>query len=713
MLAVACSSQEGAKVEVTTDPVAVEVAPGESVHLQATVTGTSDTRVSWEVTSGEGTVDDEGLYTAPSQEGQAQVRATSVVDPQAFAHVLVTVKTPPLPLGIAVVPASRKIGVQGSVLFATQLTNGTGKEKFEWVLDEGPQAGHFNVVDASLPQPTRIYTAPSTPGTYHLSVNVAGRPEVVAHATLTVMPESPTPTLHGTIRYSGQKTGKVYVLYAQGDESGSSLVPQVSTRIEGPGAYSLTPILSSTKPTFLMAFLDTQGSSWLNLALDPMVLVPFTPTGEDQVVDLTLADPPQGTALPSLSSTPILVGMADSFLVFFGSSTGTQGLQVELADSYEIAWKPLSGQGTAGSLIVPAGRVLPEYGHIAAASGLAPGTYAVSVTPRRGDVVLTPYAQAVSVQSRNGTGATLSGKVLLDAPAASGAVYVGIMVTSVGVPIYTRVPTTSASVTWSIPGLSAADYQVWALLDADGDGLPERSIPSAGALAQVTVSGTEIVSAPDLSFQDPQPFLARSTTLQQSPYFEEGMAMEGGLFYSFSFQAGGKWPVAVRLTGGQGAPFPFDLASDFSVPAKGSSVPKTPPPFHLNLDLANRWAGLPEGTPLTAEIINNDGSRDSVPFAAPPVMPVPELISPVNNMTTDFSPVFTWALPDGLPASCTLHIDTRDWARDMPVTQRSVTYKDGQQSYLAKYRTYTWMLQLSDGKGDFSRAWDRFYIGLP
>ncbi|MFL5344542.1 MAG: hypothetical protein ACJ8AT_07100 [Hyalangium sp.] len=85
MLALACSKNEQDVIEVTVDPVMVEVAPGDSVRLQATVKGTSDTRLSWEVTSGEGTVDGEGLYTAPPQEGKAQVRATSVVDSLAFS----------------------------------------------------------------------------------------------------------------------------------------------------------------------------------------------------------------------------------------------------------------------------------------------------------------------------------------------------------------------------------------------------------------------------------------------------------------------------------------------------------------------------------------------------------------------------------------------------------------------------------------------------
>lgn len=710
VLALACSKPEQVSIEVTVDPATVEVAPEASIQLQATVAGTSDTRLHWEVASGDGSVDDDGLYTAPAQEGKAQVRATSVADPLAFAHVLVTVKKPVLPLSLEVLPSSRKIGVQGTTRFSTQLANGTGDEKFEWILDEGPQAGHFNVVDAALPQPTRIYTAPTTPGTYHLSVRVIGRPEVAAHATLTVVPETPTPTLRGTIHYSGQKTGKVYVLYAQGDENGNSLVPQVSTCIEGLGEYSLTPILGSRNPTFLMAFLDAAGSGWLNLALDPVAIVPFSPTGEDQAVDLTLADLPQNSGLSPMADFA-LAGMEDGFLLFSGSLVTTmRGLRAEVADSYDIAWTPTSGQGTAGQRTLPAGKVLPGFGHALAVTGLAPGTYSVSLTPRRGDSASASNArsQPVTVGGRPATGATVSGKVLLSAPTDSGSVYIGI---TNG--IFTRVPATSASVTWSISGLPPGGYRVVALLDEDGDGYPEKTTPSVDAPLSVTVGSGGTVSAPDISFQDPQPFLVQGTTVQQRPYFEEGMAMHGGLFESLVFQAGGKWPVAIRVTG-PGAPFPFDLASSFNVVEKVTAVFTRPQPFRLSLDQDNQWAGIPEGTPLTAEILNSDGSRDSVPFTAPIVMPIPELKSPVGNEYTDSKPILTWALPGGLPSTGKLRISLDSWNYEMPVSQSSVTYGTGNVKLdgLGKYRTYTWMLELSDGKGNFSRAWDRFYVGL-
>jgi hypothetical protein len=717
LLALACSTPATPVIEVTADPAAVEVAPGGSVRLQATVTGTEDTRLSWEVTSGQGTVDEEGVYTAPAQEGQARVRATSVVDPAAFSYVLVTVRTPPLPLSLQVLPGTRKIGVQSSTLFTTQLTNGTGKEQFDWVLEEGAQAGHFNVVNGLSQQKSRIYVAPSTPGTYHLTVNVTGKPEVSARATVTVTAEVPAPTLRGTIHYSGQKTGPVYVLYALGDESGNTLVPQVSTRIEGPGAYQLTPILgSSMKSSFVVAFMDTHGSGWLNVALDPMVIIPFYPTGEDQVLELTLAEPSPDTTLRAMSAQLVAAGIEDRLLVFFGGSRSTQGLQGELADSYTISWTPTGGGGgTMGSLTVPAGRGLPEYGQIVAVPGVAPGLYSVSVTPRRGNLTAAGSSTAQPARvggSPQGTGATLSGQVVLEAPTASGSIYVGIQNVA-RIFQYTRVPATSSSVSWSIPNLPAGEYMVWALLDADGDGFPERAVPSADALASVTVSGTGTISAPVLSFVDAQPVLVRSTTFQQTPYYEEGMAQEGGLFYSISFLAGGRRPVAVRLTGaGQGVPLPYDLAGNFAAPASGSPLPKTPLPFKLNLDPGIRWTGLSEGTPLTAELINNDGSSEQVPLAAPRVLPIPELKTPVNNATTDFSPVFTWALPAGLPSTDKLSFQLVNTKTELPVSQTSFTF-NGSNGVFAKYRTYTWTLEVSDGKGNLSRAWDRFYVGLP
>lgn len=85
-------------VTVTIDPSEVTVIPGDRDRrtFKATVTGTSDTRVTWSLEeSGGGTIEDIGLnrivYTPPSMPGTFHVAATSVADSSKSARATVTV----------------------------------------------------------------------------------------------------------------------------------------------------------------------------------------------------------------------------------------------------------------------------------------------------------------------------------------------------------------------------------------------------------------------------------------------------------------------------------------------------------------------------------------------------------------------------------------------------------------------------------------------
>jgi hypothetical protein len=78
-----------AGVSVTINPLIVDLAKGATQQFTATVTGSSDTAVTWAATAG--SVDSMGLYTAPSSTITATVTATSVADitKSATAQVLV------------------------------------------------------------------------------------------------------------------------------------------------------------------------------------------------------------------------------------------------------------------------------------------------------------------------------------------------------------------------------------------------------------------------------------------------------------------------------------------------------------------------------------------------------------------------------------------------------------------------------------------------
>jgi hypothetical protein len=682
------------------------------------VTGTDDTRVEWKVASGGGTVDSEGLFTAPLQEGLSTVRAASVKDAGAFAEARVTVRAAPASLlSLTLLPATRKLQVQSAARFEVQISHGTGSEQLEWRVEEGAQGGQVT----SNEETAATYVAPSTPGTFHLVVSVQGRPEVSARATLTVTAEAPRATLRGNIRYTGQKTGRIYVLHAWGSGSEDSLITNVSTRVDGPGGYSLAPLEGSVRRSYVIAFMDTQGTGWLNLATDPMARVPLVVTGEDQELELTLTDPPQPPSLAELSGFPQAVGMADGLLVAFGSSRSSQGLRGELADSYRIYWSQTPGPGPdnfEGSLTVSSRHAVPGHGHLVIVPGLTAGRYYVGVAPLQGQVVgrVSTAGSSVEVGSAPGAGATLSGQVHLEAPAPGGVLYVAA---SQGSSVrFTRVPSPGSTVSWSIPGLADGSYQVWALLDANGDGFPEQSAPRLEARPRVTVSGTAPVSAPDLSFV-PAPATVQATSLQQRTHLEPGWAQLGGIFYDFSFHAGGKRLAAVRLTGGQGLLTPYDVPGDFSAPVTSSPLGNTPlPPFALRFG-ATPATVIPSGTRFNAEVRYADGSTGTLAMDAPAVLPMVPLTAPVGKARTSSSPTFVWSVPSGLPASVTQRLRVYEgdpfgaprWERVMPLSQTQVVYNDdGQARALSSGTTYYWEVVLSDGQGNIGRASELFQV---
>ncbi|MCC7390488.1 MAG: hypothetical protein IT431_17180 [Phycisphaerales bacterium] len=75
------------KVVVT--PAAVSLSPGDTTAFTATVTGATDTAVTWS-TSG-GTIDQQGNYTAPQSSGTYTITATSNEDPTSLDTVTATV----------------------------------------------------------------------------------------------------------------------------------------------------------------------------------------------------------------------------------------------------------------------------------------------------------------------------------------------------------------------------------------------------------------------------------------------------------------------------------------------------------------------------------------------------------------------------------------------------------------------------------------------
>ena len=164
-----------APVTVSVSPTSVSLITGASQQFTATVTGTSNTAVTWTVVeSGGGSVSASGLYTAPGTAGIFHVRATSVADPSKSAQATVTVTL----VGITIAPTTAALQPGNTQQFTATVT-GTSNTAVTWtVVEAGGGAVSAN----------GLYTAPATAGTYHVQATSVADPSKSAQATVTVAP---------------------------------------------------------------------------------------------------------------------------------------------------------------------------------------------------------------------------------------------------------------------------------------------------------------------------------------------------------------------------------------------------------------------------------------------------------------------------------------------------------------------------------------------
>jgi len=113
---------------VTVQPTSTTLSLGQTQQFQASLTGTTDTSVSWEVngtaggSTSAGTISASGLYTAPQVlpiSPSVTVTAVSQADAQASASATVTLKDD---LVVTVSPSTVNISTRGAQVFTATVT---------------------------------------------------------------------------------------------------------------------------------------------------------------------------------------------------------------------------------------------------------------------------------------------------------------------------------------------------------------------------------------------------------------------------------------------------------------------------------------------------------------------------------------------------------------------------------------------------------------
>src|SRR5205823_21502 len=170
------SPPPASQVAVSITPTAASLAAGGTQQFTATVTGDSNTAVTWWASVG--TVTSSGLYTAPSTAGSYVVIARSVADTSASASATVDVSGPAAAVSVSISPTSASLQTGGTQQFIATVTGSTNTA-VTWSATGGTVSS------------SGVYTAPTAAGSYSVKATSVADPTKSASATLTVTAPPP------------------------------------------------------------------------------------------------------------------------------------------------------------------------------------------------------------------------------------------------------------------------------------------------------------------------------------------------------------------------------------------------------------------------------------------------------------------------------------------------------------------------------------------
>ena len=294
-------------VSVSISPITASIQVGQNQQFSATVSGTSNTGVTWNVNgvaggnSTVGTVSTSGLYTAPSTAptSPVTVAAVSVADATKSAQAAVTVIS-----GLAITTTALPNGNQGVAYSATLSATG-GTAPYSWSILSGllPQGVSLTTTTGA------ISGTPTTSGTYNVAVQVtdaAGHQSsksfsLVIAAALTIT----------TTALPGGTVGVAYsaTLAATGGCTTSSYVWSVSGQLPPGLTFSTSGSLSGMPTTagkysFGIQVMDCSGA----VVQQSCTVTVSNPVSTGSTLTITTADLPNGTVGAAYAATMLATG---------------------------------------------------------------------------------------------------------------------------------------------------------------------------------------------------------------------------------------------------------------------------------------------------------------------------------------------------------------------------------------------------------------------
>jgi hypothetical protein len=162
-VSISSSSAPSVAVSVTVSPGSASVQVGQSQQFGATVSGTSNTAVSWLVNgvlggnSTVGAVTSAGVYTAPSSVPSSAITVTAQSVAQSTASGSATVSITPATVSVAISPLNASLQVGQSEQF-TATVSGASSSGVTWLVS-GVLGGNSSVGTVTA---AGLYTAPAT-----------------------------------------------------------------------------------------------------------------------------------------------------------------------------------------------------------------------------------------------------------------------------------------------------------------------------------------------------------------------------------------------------------------------------------------------------------------------------------------------------------------------------------------------------------------------
>ncbi len=182
-------------VTVAISPTTASITPGGKVQFSATVSGSTNPAVTWSTTLG--SIDSNGLFTAPNVASTCTVKATSVADATAFAKVTVSVST----IAVQVTPITPTLGTNQMVQFSASISN-LVDQRVTWSATGGTITA------------TGLFHAGETGGTYSVTATSVGHPSsattvpvIVNSINVFVTPTPVTVVIGQTQQFASNVTG--------------------------------------------------------------------------------------------------------------------------------------------------------------------------------------------------------------------------------------------------------------------------------------------------------------------------------------------------------------------------------------------------------------------------------------------------------------------------------------------------------------------------